>query len=481
MLNPPFHPRFSRSQRSPAVTKGGTLYYPFWLAAATGVLEKDGFDCLLLDAPARGFARGEVLSRAADFSPDIVVCDTSTPSIYNDAEVAESLKETLPRAFVVLTGTHPTALPEETLALAPRVDAVALGEYDYTLRDLARRLKAGGDPAGVAGLCIRRGGICLRTAPRPLIEDLDELPFVSETYRKHLDIRDYYFAAADYPVVQIISARGCPQRCFFCVYPQTFHGRRFRPRSPENVAAEFAFIAANLPEAREIGLEDDTFTVDRGRARRICELLVGQRNRLKWYTNVRADLEYETLAAMKEAGCRLVTVGFESGSQELLNRMKKGLRLGQSRAFVKNARRAGILVHGCIMVGNPGETRETMAESLRFAKELACDSFQFYPLIVYPGTEAYAWAKAHGYLLTEDYSKWMSPSLSHASPLSLPGISMEEMERFCERAYRSYHFNPRYLARKLVQSALRPSEGRRNLRSARRYAAYLARGLRRRR
>lgn len=418
-----------------------------------------------------------VVGEASRLSPRLVVCDTSTPSIHNDAAVCADLRRVLPGSFIVLVGTHPTALPEETLGLSNGADAVAVGEYDMTLLDLARCLRDDGDPSSVAGLVLRRGDSFVRTAARPLIEDLDSLPFVSETYRRHLRIRDYYFAAADYPVVQIISARGCPQRCFFCVYPQTFHGRRFRPRSPANVAAEFAFIAEHFPEAREIGIEDDTFTVDRARAHEFCRLLAVGGNRIKWYTNVRADVDYETLAAMRAAGCRLVTVGFESGSQEVLNRMKKGLSLEQSRAFMENARRAGILVHGCIMVGNPGETRETMDESLRLAKRLACDSFQFYPLIVYPGTEAYEWAKAHGYLLTEDYSKWLGPSRSHASPLSLPGLPMEEMERFCERAYRSYHFRPAYLLRKAFQSVTRPTEGRRNLRSAGRYLRYLARSF----
>jgi len=421
--------------------------------------------------------RGDVFELAGRFSPDLIVCDTSTPSIYNDVEVAADLKKLLPESFIALVGTHPTALPEETLLLGDGPAAVAMGEYDMTLLDLARCLEEGGDVGRVAGLCLRRGDSFVRTPPRPLIEDVDSLPFVSESYKKHLNIRDYYFAAADYPVIQIISARGCPQRCFFCVYPQTFHGRRFRPRSPENVAAEFAYIADTFPRVREIGIEDDTFTVDRKRAREICRLLVGQSNRLKWYTNVRADVDYETLAAMRNAGCRLVTVGFESGSQEVLDRMRKGLRLEQSYAFMRAARKAGILVHGCIMVGNPGETRETMEESLRFARRLACDSFQFYPLIVYPGTEAWDWAREGGYLLTEDYSRWLSPSLSHASPISIPGLSMDEQQRFCERAYRAYHFRPRYLAGKLVQSIARPSEGRRNLRSAAQYFGYLARSL----
>lgn len=418
-----------------------------------------------------------VLKQARDFSPDLVVCDTSTPSIYNDVKVSAQLKKILPESFIVLVGTHPSALPEETLALSDCLDAVALGEYDMTLLELARCLRDSSAAGGVAGLCLRRNGSFVRTGSRYLIENVDSLPFVSETYKRHLNIRDYYFAAANYPVVQIISARGCPHQCFFCVYPQIFHGRRFRPRSPENVAAEFSYISENFPEAREVGIEDDTFTVDRKRVREICRYLLRSGNRLKWYTNVRADVDYETLAAMKEAGCRLVTVGFESSSQEILNRMKKGLRLEQSFSFMESARKAGLLVHGCIMVGNPGETRETMEESLRFAMRLACDSFQFYPLIVYPGTEAYAWAKENGYLLTEDYSKWLSPSLSHASPLSLPGLPMEEIERFCERAYRAYHLKPAYLLSKIVQSVMRPSEGLRNLRSALRYFSYLARSL----
>ena len=475
MLNPSFLSRFSRSQRSPAVTKGGTLYYPFWLAYATGVLEEKGHEVRLVDAPAQGLDLKGTIEYARDFKPKLVVLDTSTPSIYNDVKVGELIKGALPESFVVLVGTHPSALPEETLKLSDKIDAVARGEYDYTILELAESLEDNSSLDSVDGLSFRNGEDITHNKERSFIEDVDKLPFLSRVYRRHLKVKNYYFAAADYPVVQIMTARGCPHRCFFCVYPQIFHSRKFRPRSAENVVEEFFYIKDSFPEVKEIGLEDDTFTASRKRTREICRLLIENKNKLKWYANVRSDLDFETMSLMKEARCRLLVVGFESASQKVLDGMHKGLRLEQSIEFMKCAKKLRILVHGCIMVGNPGETRETMEESFNFARKLACDSMQFYPLLVYPGTEAYEWAKAHGYLLTEDFSQWLTSSYAHNCVISFPHLSREEMMDFCERAYNRYHFNFRYLAGKVLQMVVSPSEGRRNIRSALKYLAYLRR------
>ncbi len=475
MLNPPFLPRFSRSQRSPAVTKGGTLYYPFWLAYATGVLEEKGHEVRLVDAPAEGRDLKGTLEYVRDFKPNLVVLDTSTPSIYNDVKVGGLIKEALPESFIVLVGTHPSALPEETLKLSNKIDAVARGEYDYTILELAESLEDNSSLDSVDGLSFRSGEDNTHNQERKLIADLDNLPFLSRVYQRHLDVKNYYFAAADYPVIQIITARGCPNRCFFCLYPQTFHRRKFRPRSAENVVEEFFYIKDNFPEVKEIGFEDDTFTASRKRTREICKILIENKNRQKWYTNVRPDLDFETMALMKESGCRLVTVGFESASQKVLDGMHKGLKLEQSIEFMRYAKKLGILVHGCIMVGNPGETRETMEESFNFAKKLGCDSMQFYPLIVYPGTEAYEWAKDHGYLLTEDFSQWLTSTYAHNCVISFPHLTREEMVDFCEKAYNRYHFNFKYLAGKLLQMLVSPSEGRRTIRSALKYLAYLRR------
>ncbi len=456
VLNPPFLPRFSRSQRSPAVTKGGTLYYPFWLAYATGVLEDKGHEVRLVDAPAQGLDLKDTVEYARDFKPSLVVLDTSTPSIYNDIKVGEVIKEALAESFVVLVGTHPSALPEETLRLGNNIDAVARGEYDYTILELAESLEDNSSLDSVDGLSFRSGEGITHNKDRGLIEDVDKLPFLSRVYQRHLNVKDYYFAAADYPLVQIITARGCPHRCFFCVYPQIFHSRKFRPRSAGNVVEEFFYIKDNFPEVREIGLEDDTFTANRNRTREICRLLIENKNKLKWYANVRSDLDFETMSLMKEAKCRLLVVGFESASQEVLDGMHKGLKSEQSIEFMKYANKVGILVHGCIMVGNPGETRETMEESFNFAKKLDCDSMQFYPLIVYPGTEAYEWAKVHGYLLTEDFSQWLTSTYAHNCVISFPHLTTEEMVNFCETAYNRYHFNARYLSGRVLQTMISP-------------------------
>ncbi|MDA8326747.1 MAG: cobalamin-dependent protein, partial [Nitrospiraceae bacterium] len=240
--NPPFLPKFSRFSRSPAVTKSGTIYYPNWHAYAAGWLEKKGHEVMLLDAPARGLSRADSSPLIADFKPDIAVVYTSTPSIYNDVEVAGGLKEALPGCFVVLTGPHVSALPEETLALDPRIDAVARGEYDATIAELAEVLPDTARLGSVKGISYRNGTAVVSNPDREFIEDLDAFPFVSEVYRKHLKVEDYFYAHCRFPVVSIFTSRGCYAKCNYCVYPKKMFGRRQRQRSPDNIVGEWECI-----------------------------------------------------------------------------------------------------------------------------------------------------------------------------------------------------------------------------------------------
>lgn len=465
-LNPPFIEDYSRSSRSPAVTKGGTLYYPIWLAYAAGLAEAAGHDIRLYDSPAEGLSLKDIYKRLDDFFPKLIVIDTSTPSIYNDAKISKDMKSRFPKAFTVLVGTHPSALPEETLALNNSIDAVAVGEFDYTIRDLAESLKQGLPIDQVKGLVFRRNNTIIHNQKREKIKNLDDIPFVSSVYKKHLIIENYFFAAANYPMVMIITGRGCPFNCFFCVYPQVFHDRTYRTRSPENVVAEFEYIISNFPNVNEIGIEDDCFTANPGHVKKICELLIQKKIRIKWYCNVRGDLDYPLLRLMKKAGCRLVTVGFESGCQQILDNIHKGEKVETYYQFARDARRAGMLVHGCIMTGNPDDTKETMKQSYEFAKKINCDSMQFYPLYVYPGTEAYKWAMGKNYLATNDFSDWLNDDGHHNCVLITPDLTSDEMVYLSDYYLKKYHLRPRYLLMKLMQAIKNPLEGYRSLKSA---------------
>jgi len=474
LLNPPFKGRFSRTSRSPAVTKGGTIYYPFWLAYAAGVLDQAGFEVKVIDAPADDYDLVQVIEKANQFQPNLIVIETSTPSILNDIQVAEELKNHLPDTYITLVGTHPSALPEETLKLSQKIDGVVKGEYDYTLRDLAACLSQNRDLKDVHGLIFRRDNQIIHNQPRALIEDLDELPFVSRVYQRYFNIKNYFFAASDYPMVMMITGRGCPFRCFFCLYPQTFHSRRYRLRSPANIVDEFEYVVKNLPQVKEIGIEDDTFTANRQRTIKICQLILKKKIKIKWYCNVRADLDLETMKWMKKAGCHLVTVGFESGNQEILNNIHKGITVEQIREFVRNTKKAGLLVHGCFMAGNPGETRETLEQTLKLAKELNCDSMQFYPLMVYPGTEAYQWAEENRYLTNFNYGQWATQEGMYNCLLNLPGLTAQEISDYCHRATKEYYLRPSYILMKAKQMIFRPQEIKRTLKSVKPFFRYLS-------
>ncbi len=461
MLNPPFLPRFSRAQRSPAVTKSGTLYYPIWLAYAAGVLEDAGSQVRMMDAPAAGQTLADAQALVADWQPHLLVMDVSTPSFAHDMSVLEALKACRPGLFAVAIGPHVSALPDEALAASPALDALARREAEYTVRDLALALANETPLADVAGLSYRQAGQTRHNPDRPYIGDLDQLPFVTRVYKRHLRPEDYFYAITPYPVVAIMAGRGCPNQCTYCLFPQTLQGRRYRHRSPANIVAEFQYIAAELPQVKHVFVEDDTLTANRQHCRELARLLIDARTGLTFTANSRADVDYETLAALRAAGLRMLCVGFESGDEQVLRNIRKGVTTAQMRQFARDARRAGVLVHGCFMAGNAGETRQTLARTLQLAKELNPDSAQFFPLMVYPGTEAYTWADSNGFLATRDYTQWLTPEGLHNCVLQLPELSSQELVAWCDAARRSFYLRPRYIFAKLRQSLTQPAEMRR--------------------
>ena len=480
-VNPPFkaeYGKFSRESRSPAVTKSGALYYPLWLIYAAAYAERQGFSIEFLDAPAKQWDEQKSFSYIYSHAEDggLFVLDTSTPSIKNDIAFGSKLKQKYPNAFILLVGTHPSSTVSETMAQGPAIDGIARKEYDYTVTYLAKALQEKKDLESVPGLSFRKGAEIIHNPDAEYIQDLDTIPYASEFIKKYLDPRDYFFAAAHYPSIQIFTGRGCPSRCNFCVYPQTMHGHRYRLRSPENVAGEFDYIAKNFPDVKEVVIEDDTFTANKQRVLAICELLIqrGLHRRLKWLCNARVNLDLETMQIMKKAGCRLIIPGIESGNQEILNNIKKGTTLEQVRRYVKNAKQAGLLIHACYMVGNKGETKETMEKTLKLALELNTDTAQFFPLIPYPGTEAYDWALSNGYIKA-GYDHYCKEDGTHNCVLDLPGLSAQEMVDFCDEARRKYYMRPRYIIHRLAVGLKDPSDLKRSLKAFGRLKKYLFR------
>lgn len=488
-LNPPFkteYGRFSRTSRSPAITKSGTIYYPIWLCYVAGVLEEAGHIVKVIDSCAYGYDLEKTLQFVAEIRPQIIVLDTSTPSIHSDIKTGAEIKRILPDCFMVLIGTHPTALPEETLRLNDAIDAIAVGEADYTVREIAYKLSEAdlysiqGDItyrntilSSIDGLAYRSGDkVCINKL-REFIKNLDELPFVSKVYKRYLDTRKYFFAASDYPEVQIMTARGCIAGCTFCVYPQTIHGLKYRTRSPQNITDEFQWITENMPEVREIGIEDDTFTGSQGRVIEFCKELIKRNIKIKWYSNVRVDLKYYTMQWMKKAGCVLVTAGYESANNAILMNIDKRISSEMILEFSRNSRKTGLLVHGCFMAGNRGETRETLGESLELALKLMDDTMQFFPLMVYPGTKDYAWAKKEGLLTIKDFSNYLTEDGNHNGVLRMLDMSSNEIKQWCDYARRRYYLRPKYLLYKLAQQVRYPSEIRRTFKAARRFVKFL--------
>ena len=478
ILNPPFLPKYSRSSRSPAVTKSGTIYYPLWLSYATGVLEKAGHDVLLIDAPAECVELLKIRNRIEKFKPEIAVFDTSTPSIHSDVKVLEEVKTWFDgKILTVLVGTHPSALADETIALSLSIDVIARREYDYTLRELADRMQDGKiDFSKISGITYRQGNEIKSTEDRSYIENLDEIPWVSKVYKKHFDINNYFYAHTKPPVISFFAGRGCPNKCVYCVYPQVMFGHKYRHRSAEDIVGELKYIVKEFPDVKEILIDDDNFTVDQEHVKRICDLIIQEEIKISWTVEARVNLRYDVMVSMKKAGCRLLVTGFESGDQQILDNIDKRATIAQAEQYCENANKSGLRVHGCFMVGNKGETRETMEKTLQFALKLKPDTAQFFPLMVYPGTRAYIWAQDNSFIKADSYRDWLDEEGMHNCVLNTDKLSAKELVDFCNEARRRFYLRSDYLVSKAVDLLRNPSEIKRTVKAGRILVKHIFKG-----
>lgn len=475
MLSPPFLYRFSRTSRSPAISKGGCVYYPIWMGYATGVLEQAGHEVKLLDCPANGMNLKDVIELTINWMPDLIVADSVTASFKNDVNVCLELRKYNREAFIVMVGTHVGALPVQSLKEAESVDAVVRGEYDFVLRDLAKALEEKTSLEKVMSLTYRDGEeIKFTPTMTPLEEEeLDSMPFASEVYKKHLRINDYFYPSVLYPEVTIITGRGCKFRCTFCKFPQTLTGHSYRARSVKNVVDEFEWIENNLPKVQDIMIEDDTLTQDKNRMIEIAKEIIARDLKIAWTCNARADVDLETLQWMKKANCRLLCVGFESSNQQILNNIKKGTVVSRIEQFMKDTKKADLLVHGCFMLGNKGETKETIKATVEWAKKLDPDTAQFFPLMVYPGTEAFRWADENNFLTTRDWGKWLKEDGTHNTIISTDELSAQELVDGCDWGRKEFYMRPGYVFNRALMLLSHPREIPRFALGSKTFAKYL--------
>ncbi|MCS6952090.1 MAG: hopanoid biosynthesis associated radical SAM protein HpnJ [Bryobacteraceae bacterium] len=461
-LNPPSFEGFDggAGSRWPATREIESYWYPVWLCYPAGMLP----DSKVVDAPPHKISIEQTVALARDF--ELLVLFTSTPGLHVDIRIAEMMRDANPRLRVAFVGPPVTVEPERILRASSAIDFVVRREFDYQIPQYAqgRRLEE------LPGVSFRRNGEIVHNPDGPVIENLDELPWVTKVYQRDLDITRYNVPFLLYPYVALYTSRGCPALCTFCLWPQTHSGHRWRVRSADDVAAEVRFALEAFPGLKEIFFDDDTFNYQKARTIELCRKL--KPLKFTWSCTSRVTTDYETLKAMKEAGCRLMIVGYESGDPQILKNIKKGATLEMARRFTRNAKELGIAIHGDFIVGLPGETRETIRRTIEFAKSLDLETIQVSIAHPYPGTEFYDYVQRNG-LITLDP---MTDEQGHQLPnIRYPGLDPAELVEWVERFYGEYYFRPRVVWRIVRRALFDSGERRRLFKEAREYLALRAR------
>lgn len=438
-LNPPSYDGFDggAGSRYQAKREVRSFWYPTWLAQVAALVPNSK----LVDAPARGLLLHDILHMAKDF--ELLIIYASAPTFASDVDVAVKFKEANPNLMIGLVGAHVATVPEESINASPVLDFVARHEFDFTIKEVAE-----GRPfAEIDGITWRKDGQVVNNKDRALIHDMDDLPSVIPVYARDLVVEDYYIGYLKHPYVSFYTGRGCRSKCSYCLWPQTIGGRVYRTRSPAKVAADVLEAVTLMPQVKEVFFDDDTFTDDLPRAEEIARLLgpILTPRGITWSVNAKANVPYQTLKVMKENNLRQLLVGYESGVQQILNNIRKGTRLDIMRRFAADCHELGITVHGTFILGLPGETKETIRETIQFAKEINPHSMQVSLAAPYPGTELYEQALANGWY-TEQAGTLVEEHGAQNAVLSYTNLSSQEIFDSLEVFYKEFYLRPSKIA-----------------------------------
>jgi hopanoid biosynthesis associated radical SAM protein HpnJ len=440
-LNPPSFENFDggAGSRWPATREIESYWYPVWLAYPAGMIE----GARLLDAPSHHVSAEETINIARDY--EFLVLFTSTPGFPGDIRLVTKIREVNPKIKIAFVGPHVSVLPERSLNDCREIDFVVRKEFDFAAYEFAH-----GKPLEeILGISYLKNGSVVHTPDRPEVQDLDSLPHVTEVYRRDLDVTRYNVPFLLYPYVSLYTTRGCPAQCTFCLWPQTLSGHPWRKRSTDDVAREMAKAKELWPDVREFFFDDDTFNIQKVRTVELCEKL--KPLNITWSCTSRVTTDYETLKAMKEAGCRLLIVGYESGDPQILKNIKKGATVERARQFTKDCHKLGLVVHGDFILGLPGETHETIRTTVAFAKELDVETIQVSVAHAYPGTELYDYAVKNGFMVGDN--KMVDEGGHQLAHIQYPGLPADDILEAVHRFYDEYYFRPRAVFRILRKAA----------------------------
>jgi hopanoid biosynthesis associated radical SAM protein HpnJ len=428
-----------------------SFWYPTWLAQPAALVEGSK----LIDAPPHGLSFEDI--RPDLMRHELIVMHTSTPSFKSDVRTAEMIKAINPTCKIGFIGAKVAVEPEKSLKATTALDFVARNEFDFTIKEVAE----GQDWATIKGISYRNAeGAIVHNEDREVLANMDLLPFVTPVYKRDLDINRYFGGYLKHPYLSFYTGRGCKSRCTFCLWPQTVGGHNYRVRSIEHVIAEVKYAREAFPKVKEIFFDDDTLTDNLPRVEALAKEL-GKLG-VTWSCNAKANVPRKTLEILKANGLRLLLVGYESGNQKILHNIKKGVLVGVARRFTKDCHELGIVIHGTFILGLPGETRETIEETLNFAKEIDPHTIQVSLAAPYPGTFLYKQAKENGWF-TEDVDL-LSEDGTQIAPLNYPHLGHTEIFNAVEDFYRKFYFRPSKIASIVGEMIRSPEMMRRRLR-----------------
>ncbi|HVN67890.1 MAG TPA: radical SAM protein, partial [Candidatus Sulfotelmatobacter sp.] len=436
-VNPPL----SLAERYGVTFKSGGETPPLGLAWLAAVCRKNGFEPLIVDGPALHLTAQQTADKVLSYKPDYVGLTAANISIERAGQIAEFIKNAASdKIKIIIGGPHLTSVPERTMQLFPHFDIGVIGEGEVTIVELLQALAGGRGPEQVKGLIIRKNGALLRTGVRPLIQHLDELPMPAWDLLP--DLKTFYCPPVHtvkcFPAALLVPSRGCPYQCTFC--DRSVFGNRYRIFSVDYVIRMVRDLYDNYG-IREIQFRDDNLTVNRQYLTELCTRLLAEPIKICWSCVGRVNtIDPELLRLMKRSGCWSISYGIESGSQRILDEIKKGTTLAQIKQAINWTAQAGISTVGFFMAGLPGENAESMAATIKLVKELPLSEFHMTFFTPHPGTAVYPIADHYG-VFTEDWKK-----MSEWYPVFIPtGLTKEELVKYVKRANATFYFRPRII------------------------------------